>query len=488
MQSKKLLLSLLLIYILPAFNTLAQSKIIDDIRLNRNYDLSIYGKNNIALLYTSKKIAGDANFQLIQLDRRLKLIDSTSIILGGNYQLIASETNETATLSVFYEKDLIRTIYMVTRDGINHMLHSDGLFYHPRKFKTLIRAGEDLETFYVVKQTLTNNTYHLLKLNLEEGLIWETRLQGRKKNGSDIRIEDAFHLGDKVAVVQGDNARSRKVNFSIEFYDSSSGSKVSSTQVNSEDIVKSIDLIKIDKASNRLLMAGRYQPGNRLKQQQTISFYLAEYDLHGDLIHQQVGFGPEIDNFLVAWQDIIFDEEGNLKLIGERFTSTSDGEKIAMGVFTTLLTGGLLTAYTGTMKAREIILIDFDQQLNLTDTQIVPFQKTVLVNPAVDEYRTLDFARRIGLFRYRGVLENQYGIFAIGDVFAIVDLMKGTVNQKIFKAPENTEFLSFLKDWKYPVHWDNEGAVFYKKLPSHQLYFEYKNYSDLERFYVKMKF
>ena len=486
MPIKNLSISFLFLLLFSNFGA-SQIKVIDDIKLNKHYDLSVYEDNNIALLYTSKKQAGNASFNLLKLDHQLNIVENNPIILGGNYRLTASLTNQAATLSIFYEKDLVRNIYMVSKGGNTFMLHSDSYFYNTRRFKTIIRAGENHETFYIIKQVKNNNTFMLSKLHLTEGLLWETRLMGRKKNGSDVRVEDGFHLGNKIVIVQGDNAYSRKVNFSMEFFNTSNGEKSHSIPLNNDDIVKSVDLIKIDQLNNRMLMAGRYQPGNRLKQQQTISFYLSEYDLNGALIHEKISFGNEIDNYLVGWQDAIFDEDGNIKLLGERFTNTSDAEKIGMSILTAAITGGAFSAYTGTFKVREIILIDFNQELDIIETNVIPFQKTTMVNAHTDEYRTLEFARRVGMFRYRGVLDNQLAIFAIGDAFAMVDLNTATVNPAWFKAPDNTEFLSFLKDWKYPVQWDEEGAVFYKKTDRNVLSFEYKYYKDLPRMNVEMR-
>jgi hypothetical protein len=105
------------------------------------------------------------------------------------------------------------------------------------------------------------------------------------------------------------------------------------------------------------------------------------------------------------WQTLVADEAGNLRLVGQTFTSTSFGGNMAIGIATGIATLGFVRLNITTLRPREIVSMQFNPQGGLTQTRVLPLpeRNSYTVGGYVPAQLMAELAARAGIFPVRAL-------------------------------------------------------------------------------------
>lgn len=106
----------------------------------------------------------------------------------------------------------------------------------------------------------------------------------------------------------------------------------------------------------------------------------------------------------VLWQGLMPDAAGNVRLVGETYTSTSLGGHIAIGVATGILTLGTLQVSTTTLRPRDIVSLKMTAAGKVEEVRVLPLPDggSYTVGGYVPARRMAILAAQAGTFRLRG--------------------------------------------------------------------------------------
>lgn len=207
-----------------------------------------------------------------------------------------------------------------------------------------------------------------------------------------------------------DNTRSRRIVTTAYCVELKTGAIVSATPLdyNGERRVAAASLLG---SGHSLLVVGRSYGRRRISRVRSGNLFATRLSPDGTrlLDHlNQLSAAPGLLNFhspKTYWQTMVADSAGNVRLVGQTFTSTSWGGNFAIGVATGIATLGFVRLSLTTLRPREIVSLRLNPRGELTQSRILPLpeRNSYTLGGYIPAQIMAELAAQAGIFPVRAL-------------------------------------------------------------------------------------
>ena len=394
---------------LSAKPAVAQRQQIEAVRLNAAGDFSPLPSGYSFLHHFVYPTQGPtARFRHIVLDSTLHQRHQQDVTLGGrNVQLLDHAVNNTAAYYRFRRRqnDSLVTMVIDTAGQVLSVRRVAQRTVQPRLQLNLQLQSDSLFLVYEPSKKARHFRLHCLDLAQQER--WQLTFTARKGHTTlDGFSADKSHAW----FVVNDNVRSRRIESTAYCVDLKTGKILSSSllDANGERRVAGTGLIGPD---HSLLVVGRSYAHRRISRVQSGNLFATRLAPDGTRMLDHLNKLSADPGLLAArsaktyWQTMVADPSGNVRLVGQTFTSTSLGGNIAIGVASGLLTLGAFRVSTTTLRPREVVIMQLNSKGELTQTRVAPLPErgSYTVGGYLPAQPMAELAARAGVFPVRAI-------------------------------------------------------------------------------------
>jgi hypothetical protein len=387
----------------------AQRATLEQVKLNATGDFNTLSSGYSFLHHFVAPTSGPTTiFRHVVLDSALHVRHQRDIKLTGrNVELLSYGVNKGAAIYRFRRRqnDSIITAVIDTAGQVLSMSRVARRSYQPRLGEVLPIRADSLFLLYEASSGMRSFRLHCLDLNQRER--WQLTFTPRKGR---TNMAGFTADGSHAWLVASDNNRSRRQEHSAYCIELKTGKIVSTTLLDyqGERRVACQGLIGPD---HSLAVVGRAYQHRRISRVHSGNLFVTRLATDGSRLldhSNQLAAAPGLlasHSAKTYWQTLVADEAGNLRLVGQTFTSTSFGGNMAIGIATGIATLGFVRLNITTLRPREIVSMQFNPQGGLTQTRVLPLpeRNSYTVGGYVPAQLMAELAARAGIFPVRAL-------------------------------------------------------------------------------------
>jgi hypothetical protein len=389
--------------------TYAQRLRLEEVKLNSSGDFNSLPSGYHFLHHFVSSTTGPATtFRQVVLDSALHQRHQRDVqLVGRNVELLSYGTNRQAALYRFRRRqnDSVITAVIDTAGQVLSMARVARTSHQPRIPLTLAVPSDSLFLLHEASSGLRNFRLHCLDLQQRER--WQLTFTAHKRR---TQLEQ-FTADDRYAwLVVSDNSRSRRLLTTAYCVELQSGKIVSTTPLdyNGERRVASTSLLG---SGHSLLVVGRSYQRRRISRVRSGNLFVTRLAPDGTrlLDHlNQLSAAPGLLNAhspKTYWQTMVADSAGNVRLVGQTFTSTSWGGNFAIGVATGIATLGFVQLSITTLRPREIVSLRLNPHGELTQSRMLPLpeRNSYTLGGYIPAQLMAELAAQAGVFPVRAL-------------------------------------------------------------------------------------
>ncbi len=351
-------------------------------------------------------------FKISLLDDNLNQVSEFNIERPKKYLLIESSFNQNAFVFNFYDPKSRSMEYVtfdrsgkelgsVTTDKLSSMERATlaAILQNPETTTSNIFPVDDSGFIRYATIDQRKDGYSLTRYdnNLKE--IWSYKSDPDSKlieNGSVLSVNKDYIL---VQVTKLKSLLTSKFDTYLVLLDAHTGKAFYNFQMqdDNEAQLSVLNAFMIDDDGTALMMGEYYAPGDNVLKDKSIGLYARGVEKNGEYsFFKKYGWDREIANLK---KEVLSDEEkekdkGTNQIFFHKFIRSENGhvfaiaeqfrkQASAVGIASTILNGGNQGgAATVEIKVTNMVVAEFDTDLNLIDYQIIPKKRTRVLLPA----------------------------------------------------------------------------------------------------------
>lgn len=376
-------------------------------------------------------------FRQVVLDSALRLRHQRDVRLAGrNVELLGCGVNQRAALYQFRRRqnDSVVTAVIDTAGQVLSTSRVALQSRQPRLERVLPLRSDSLFVLYEASSGLRNFRLHCLDLRQRER--WQLTFRARKGR-TDLASFTAD--GQYAWLVVSDNNRSRRLEHTAYCVALQTGKIVSTTLLDYQG-ERRVACQGLVGPGHSLVVVGRAYRHRRISRVQSGNLFVARLAPDGTRLLDHTNQLSADPGLLAShspktyWQSLTADPQGNLRLVGQTFTSTSFGANFAMSVATGIATLGFVRLSWTTLRPREIVNLQFNPQGGLVQTRVLPLaeRNSYTFGGYVPAQIMAELAARAGVFPVRAVTpDGQTAVLRTKRQLFLLDL--GTNRQRLLR-------------------------------------------------------
>ncbi|RZK61029.1 MAG: hypothetical protein EOO59_06065 [Hymenobacter sp.] len=346
-------------------------------------------------------------FRHVVLDSALRPRHQRDLKLGGRgVELLSYATNQRAALYEFRRyNDSVVTAVIDTAGQVLSVRREARRSHKPRVSVQLPVRSDSLFLVYEASSGFRRFRLHCLDLHQHER--WQLTFAPRRGRTS---LASFSADGQYAWVVAADNYYSRRVEHTAYCLELATG-KIVSTTLLDNDGERRIACQTLVQPDHSLALVGRAYHSRRISRISSGDLFVTRLTPAGTrLLDRSSPLGSARNlgssrRTKTYWQSLVADPAGNLRLVGQTFTSTSWGANFAMAVASRLLTLNILQISFTTLRPRDILSFQISPEGELLQARMLPI-------PERNSYTTVGYvqaqlmaelAAGAGVFPVRGL-------------------------------------------------------------------------------------
>ena len=247
--------------------------------------------------------------------------------------------------------------------------------------------------------------------------------------------------GQYAWLVAADNFRSRRTEHTAYCLELATGKIVSSTLLDTEDERRIVcqGLVQPD---HSVALVGRAYHRRRISRVKSGDLFVTRLAPDGTrLLDRSSPLGRIATPSMLGarraktyWQSLVADPDGNLRLVGQTFTSTSWGGNFAIGLASRLLTLNIVQISFTTLRPHDIVSFQFNPGGDLLQARVLPIpeRNSYTVGGYVPAQLMSELAAQAGIFPVRALTpDGQQAVLRTKSQLYLLDL--NTQQQRLLR-------------------------------------------------------
>lgn len=394
----------------------AQSIAIKDMMFGSGYHYHASEDGEFKFIYrVNNRDKTKSTFRKIDFDHRLDISDTSTMVFGGNYSLIASTFSPNYTACLFASKANRNVI--IHFQGENDYARSVILKTKApwtKKMKVQVYHSNDNDKFYFMYAYSPAN-WEIQSFSVQGQLLWTTQIASNK--GKLALTQPQIFDGD-LLLIASENMGKKNGSNDLVLVDHETGTIRARKALNSSQQNIAIDnVFFVDSA---LYVAGRKFYKRKLNHELTGMPYFSFFK-RGMEAPEEIQLNNSLQAMKFFWMDMIKDEKGNYYLVGETFKTESQGSYYAKMFATGILTLGMVMVTWQSMHLNDILILPLEDAA--LPPQIIRLEpKRVQVGIYQPSYQFISYAYKTGQVRYFGHSATGDSYVADGDELKKINL------------------------------------------------------------------